>query len=292
MEISPYRVSSGKNFKLKHFFNVPAPNSADKKILKEQLQSDIEKIKKLQDLFFAYDRCALLLLFQGMDAAGKDGAIKHVMSGINPQGVQVIGFRAPSPIEYKHDFLWRHHHAMPERGRIGIHNRSHYEFVTTCKVHPEFVLKENLPGIHSVKDLNKKFWKQRYEQIRQFESTLTGSNLVMLKFYLHLSKEEQKKRLIERIDRPDKNWKFEAADLHARKNWDDYIKAYETAIQETATDQAPWYIIPADDKWFARALIAKILKKTLEQMNMQYPKLSTDAIAMLHEAREKLRAEK
>jgi PPK2 family polyphosphate:nucleotide phosphotransferase len=285
MEISPYRITSGNNFRLKNYFTEPPENSNDKKILKEQLQTDIEKIKSLQDLFFAHDRYALLMLFQGMDAAGKDGAIKHVMSGINPQGVQVVGFRAPSSLEYKHDFLWRHHLAMPERGKIGIHNRSHYEFVTTCQVHPEFVLKENLPNIKSVEDLNKKFWQKRLEQIKQFESMLTGNNLVMLKFYLHLSKGEQKKRLLERIDKPEKNWKFEMADLQAREQWDEYIQVYEQTIAKTATSSAPWYIIPADDKWFARALIAKILKKTLEGLNMRYPKLSAEGLAKLAEAR-------
>lgn len=288
MEISPYRITSGKNFKLKNFFTEPPEDSSDKKVLKEQLLSDIEKIKSLQDLFFAHNRYALLLLFQGMDAAGKDGAIKHVMSGINPQGVQVLGFRAPNSLEYSHDFLWRHHLAMPEQGRIGIHNRSHYEFVTTCQVHPEFILKENLPGINSKEDINKTFWQKRYEHIRKFESMLTDNNLVMLKFYLHLSKGEQKKRLLERIDKPEKNWKFEMADLKAREQWDKYIQVYEKAIAETASPYAPWYIVPADDKWFARALIAKILKKTLEGLELSYPKLSAEGQVKLAEARKQL----
>jgi len=288
MDISKYRITKGSDFKLKDYFTIPPDDSEDKKVLKDQLQSDIEEISKLQALFFAHNRHALLMIFQAMDAAGKDGAIKHVMSGINPQGVQVVGFRVPSAMEYKHDFLWRHHLAMPEQGKMGIHNRSHYEFVTTCKVNPEFVLSERIPGIETVKDIDKKFWNNRYEHIRCFEGTLVESGMVMMKFFLHVSKGEQKKRLLERIDDPNKNWKFEMSDITARNQWNLYMDVYEKAIQETASKSAPWYIIPADDKWFARALIAKILKKTLQGLDMHYPKLNDSALENLIVAKRKL----
>ncbi len=281
MDISKYRVTKGSDFKLKNYFTIPPDDSEDKKVLKEQLHSDIEEISKLQGLFFAHNRHSLLMIFQAMDAAGKDGAIKHVMTGINPQGVQVVGFRAPSSMEYKHDFLWRHHLAMPEQGKMGIHNRSHYEFVITCKVNPEFVLSERIPGIERVNDLSHKFWESRYEHIRNFESTLAYNGMAILKFFLHVSKEEQKNRLLKRIDDPNKNWKFEMEDLKARNLWQDYQKVYEEAIQNTASKEAPWHIIPADDKWFARALIAKILKKALQQLDMQYPKLDEKSLQNL-----------
>jgi len=281
MDISKYRVTKGSDFKLKNYFTIPPEDSEDKKVLKEQLHSDIEEISKLQGLFFAHNRHSLLMIFQAMDAAGKDGAIKHVMTGINPQGVQVVGFRAPSSMEYKHDFLWRHHLAMPEQGKMGIHNRSHYEFVITCKVNPEFVLSERIPGIERVNDLSNKFWESRYEHIRNFESTLAYNGMAILKFFLHVSKEEQKNRLLKRIDDPNKNWKFEMEDLKARNLWQDYQKVYEEAIQNTASKEAPWHIIPADDKWFARALIAKILKKALQQLDMQYPKLDEKSLQNL-----------
>jgi len=291
MDVSKYRVTNGSDFKLSDYQTIPPQNSDEKEILKEQLQSDIEEIAKLQYLLFASDRFAFLMLFQAMDAGGKDGAIKHVMSGINPQGVQVFGFRKPSEMEYNHDFLWRHHQAIPPRGKMGIHNRSHYEFVLSCKVNPEFVLAEKLPGVHSLDDVNDEFWQLRYEQIRQFENLLIGTGLVINKFFLHVSKEEQRKRLLERIEDPHKNWKFELDDLNARSQWKLYQQAYEEAIQQTATKNAPWYIIPADDKWFARALIAKIVKKSLQKLDLKPPGLTPDAKVKLDLARIQLQSE-
>jgi PPK2 family polyphosphate:nucleotide phosphotransferase len=288
MNISKYCVSNGKKFKLENYSTSPPDSSDEKKELKEQLSDDIKEIRKLQELFFAYDRHSILMLFQAMDAAGKDGAINHVMSGINPQGCQVFAFKKPSSEEYKHNFLWRHHKVMPEKGRIGIHNRSHYEFVLSCKINPEFVLLERLPGIKEVGDLSKDFWNQRYKQIVNFESLMAENGSVIMKFFLHVSKDEQKARLIDRIDNKEKNWKFDLADVKARNQWDLYMAAYEEAIAKTAKKSAPWYIIPADDKWFARALIARILKETLKGLDMQYPQLNEEDLEKLQQAKKEI----
>lgn len=285
MDIRHYCVTDGQKFKLKHFATAPPEDSNEKKELKEQLTADIKEIRTLQSLLYADERHSVLMLFQAMDAAGKDGAIKHVMSGINPQGCHVVGFKAPTSREYAFPFLWRHIMAMPERGRIGIHNRSHYEFVLACKVNPEFVLKERLPGIRAVEDLTPAFWKQRYRQIADFEAMLAETGTVQLKFFLHLSREEQRSRLLKRINTPAKNWKFDASDMKARAQWDAYMDAYEEAIRRTAAPHAPWYVIPADDKWFARALIARILKETLQGLDMHYPRLHPDALHRLEQAR-------
>jgi PPK2 family polyphosphate:nucleotide phosphotransferase len=287
MNTTAYKITSGEHFKLKDFKTVPTTD-ADKSELKERIQSDIEEIKKVQELFFADRRYAVLMIFQAMDAAGKDGAIKHVMSGINPQGCNVHAFKAPNSTELAHDFLWRHHQVMPERGKIGIHNRSHYEYVLTCRVNPHFVLNENLPNVRQVADLNKKFWDTRLEQILHFEQRLVESGTLVLKFFLNVSKEEQKKRLLERIDVPAKHWKFDPSDLQSRAKWDEYMYAYQEAIRATSTKQTPWYVIPADDKWYARALIARILKETLQSLDIHYPATSKADMEKLIEARKKL----
>ena len=245
----------------------------------------------LQNQLYASNQGSLLVIFQAMDAAGKDSAIKHTMSGVNPQGCQVYSFKQPSTEEYDHDFLWRHYKALPERGRIGIHNRSHYENVLVTKVHPEYVMNENIPGINSPKDLDKDFWKRRYESIRNFEQHLTNSGTVIIKFFLHLSKDEQKERFLKRIEDTSKNWKFSAADLEERKLWKQYMEAYEEAIEATATPNAPWYIIPADKKWFSRIAISTVIVETLKGMKLKYPKLPEEEAGQLEEIKRMLEEE-
>ena len=208
-----------------------------------------------------------------MDAAGKDSAIAHTMSGLNPQGCQVFSFKQPNSEEYAHDFLWRHYKALPERGRIGIHNRSHYENVLITKVHPELVLNENIPGIDSIKKITDDFWDDRYQSIRSFEKHLYNNGTVIVKFFLNVSKDEQKERFIKRIDDPEKNWKFSATDVKEREFWGDYMKAYEKAIKETATPENSWYVIPADKKWFTRIAISEIILHTIEELKLKYPVL-------------------
>ncbi|NEU07262.1 polyphosphate kinase 2 family protein [Flavihumibacter sp. R14] len=262
-------------------------NDAEK--ILNQFKSEMDE---LQEMLYATNRYSLLIIFQAMDAGGKDSAIEHVMSGINPQGCQVFSFKQPSSEEYEHDFLWRHYKALPEKGRIGIHNRSHYENVLICKVHPEVVLKEGIPGYNSVDDLTEQFWEGRYESIRDFEKHLDRNSTIILKFFLHVSREEQKERFLERIDNPLKNWKFSSFDIEERSHWDEYMQAYEDAINETATDFAPWYIIPADKKWFTRIAISNIIVDRLRSLNLKMPELGPDEIAKLGKTREKLMAEK
>lgn len=230
-----------------------------------------ENLKVYQKKLYAGKASSVLLIFQAMDAAGKDSTISHVMAGINPQGCEVNNFKTPSEEEYQHDFLWRHAAKMPPRGIIGIHNRSHYENVLVCKVHPEYVLDEKIAGFQSVRDLDPAFWKNRYESIRNFEEHLSRNGTIILKFFLHVSKDEQRERFLKRIDNPEKNWKFNASDLSERALWDDYMDAYEEAIQATSTEKAPWYIIPADKKWYARLLVSKIFHEAMEKLNPTFP---------------------
>jgi PPK2 family polyphosphate:nucleotide phosphotransferase len=258
----------------------------------KQLEDDIKRLRKLQEKLYADDRRSVLLVFQAMDAAGKDGTIKHVMSGLNPQGCQVYSFKHPSNEEYDHDFLWRHYKALPERGRIGIFNRSHYENVLICKVHPQYVLSERLPNINSVDDINEEFWQKRYKQIRRFEKNITQNGTVILKFFLHLSKDEQRNRFLERIDNPEKNWKFSFGDINERNYWDEYQTAYEDALSNTSLDEAPWYIVPADNKWFTRAAIANIIADKLESLDLSFPDLPKEEKDKLAAARQQLTNEK
>ena len=248
----------------------------------------IAETSKLEAQLYASNSYSLLIIFQAMDAAGKDSAIAHAMSGINPQGCQVYSFKQPSSEDYDHDFLWRHYKALPERGRIGIHNRSHYENVLVVKVHPELVLKENNPAIKQVEDIDKQFWEQRYESIRNFEKHICNSGTVVIKFFLNVSKQEQKKRFLKRIDNPKKNWKFQASDIAEREHWDEYMKAYEKAINETATDDCPWYVIPADKKWFTRIAISTIIRDTLKKLKLEFPVLPKDEMEKLQEAKQLL----
>jgi PPK2 family polyphosphate:nucleotide phosphotransferase len=282
--INKFKITEGEKFSLNDF---DTAYSADiKKENSEAILKDlIKQTAALQSTLYADNRYALLILFQAMDAAGKDGAIAHTMSGLNPQGCEVYSFKQPSAEELDHDFLWRHHKAVPEFGRIGVHNRSHYENVLVTKVHPELLLNEHLPDIKSVKDANKKFWDHRYETIRSFEEHLFHNGTIIIKFFLHLSKDEQKERFLKRIDDPEKNWKFSAADIRERQFWDDYMKAYEKAIKETSTEHCPWYVLPADKKWFIRIAISTIILDTLKSLKLEYPVLPKAEKDKLEEAK-------
>ena len=255
---------------------------------RKKLKQDIKRVSKLQHRLYAGNRYAVLLIFQAMDAAGKDGTIKHVMSGINPQGCYVFSFKTPSEEELDHDFLWRTNLHLPRRGKIGIFNRSYYEEVLITRVHPEFIVKQNIPGIYSKADIDGDFWERRYQHINNFEKHQADSGTVILKFFLHLSKEEQKARFLSRIDDARKNWKFTMSDIKERKMWDSYQDAFEKAINKTSTGWAPWYIIPADHKWFMRTAVCDILASTLEKLDLHYPRISDEQKKNLEQARELL----
>jgi len=240
---------------------------------------------------YAYSKHSVLIILQAMDAAGKDGAVKHIMSGFNPLGVKVYSFKAPNSTELDHEYLWRHQLALPARGEIAIHNRSHYENVLVTKVHPEWILNENIPGIDSVKKIDDAFWKKRYKQIKRFEKNLAENGTVILKFFLHVSKKEQKKRFLERIEDPAKNWKFSLSDLKERAHWDAYQKAYETVLSETSMNVAPWFVIPADDKWYARLAMAEIIASEFAKLDMNYPTVSPAQKEELQKAKVQLLAE-
>lgn len=287
---SKFRVKNGKKFSLKDF-DPGYANSFKKGDTKDVLAGLIEETFDLQTELYAANKYALLIIFQAMDAAGKDSAIAHTFSGLNPQACQVYSFKQPSTEDYEHDFLWRHYKALPERGRIGIHNRSHYENVLVTKVHPELILNEDLPGIDDVKDIDGRFWARRYESIRGFENHLTDNGTVIIKFFLNVSKHEQKKRFLKRIDDPKKNWKFSASDIEERKHWNDYMDAYEKAIQETASDNCPWYVIPADRKWFTRIAISSVILQTLKDLKLKYPVLPKEEKEKLDESKKLLERE-
>ncbi len=282
-----YLVKPGKKIKMADF-DTDYNGHLDKEVGKSELDRVKEELAKYQEVLYAADSRAVLIIFQAMDAAGKDGAIAHVMSGLNPQGCQVYSFKTPNAEEYDHDFLWRHYKALPERGRIGIHNRSHYENVLVCKVHPEYILSERLPKYTSVDKIDKDFWKNRYESIRNFERHLTNNGVVILKFFLHVSKDEQKKRFLDRIEDPAKNWKFSSGDIKERALWDEYMKAYEEALNETSTDEAPWYVIPADKKWYTRLAVSQIIAEKLESLDLQFPKLPKAEVEALAGYKEQL----
>ena len=268
----PFRVSKGKDFRLKDVDpgDTLSFTSEDKPKAREALATGVATLAELQDKLYAQDRWALLLIFQAMDAAGKDGAIKHVMSGVNPQGVQVFSFKQPSPEELDHTFLWRCQKVMPERGRIGIFNRSYYEEVLVVRVHPSLLDYQKLPP----GPRDQSFWDARFEDINTQELHLVRNGTIVLKFFLHLSKAEQKRRFIARLDEPDKNWKFSAGDVEERQYWDEYQAAFEDVLSHTSTEWAPWYAIPADDKWAARTLVADIVASSIQALKMEYPKIS------------------
>jgi len=284
-----YRIENGKHFRLKD--HDPADThglgSELKPQAKELLADGVKELTKLQDVLAAQDRWGLLLIFQAMDAAGKDGTIKHVMSGVNPQGVDVWSFKQPSEEELRHGYLWRTNRVIPARGQIGIFNRSYYEELLVVRVHPESLANEKLPKSLVTKHI----WQERFEDINNFERYATRNGIAVRKFFLHLSKKEQKRRFLERLDTPDKNWKFSAADVKERGYWDAYQEAYEDVIRHTASAYAPWYVVPADNKWFTRLVVAQAVVDALKGMNLKYPKLTGEAKAALADARRQLENE-
>lgn len=264
-----YRVEDGKNFRLKDYDPADTGGWHAKERAEEALQQGVARLAELQDRLYAQDRWAVLLIFQGMDAAGKDGAIKHVMSGVNPEGCQVYSFKVPTEAELRHDFLWRTTLALPQRGHIGIFNRSYYEEVLIVRVHPEVLKAEKIPPSLVTKNL----WGERFEDIRSFERHLARDGTVIRKFFLNLSKKEQKRRFFARLDQPEKNWKFSAADIHERECWDDYMNAYEEMIINTASKYAPWYAVPADNKWLTRLVVSSVIVDALEELDLSYPEV-------------------
>jgi PPK2 family polyphosphate:nucleotide phosphotransferase len=286
--VRPYRINDGKRFRLKDWD--PADTAGlkeEKKRAKEILSTGVQMLADLQNKLYAQDRWGVLLIFQAMDAAGKDGTIKHVMSGVNPQGVQVYSFKSPSAEELDHDFLWRTTRCLPEQGRIGIFNRSYYEEVLAVRVHPEFLANQKLPP----RLVTKRIWEERFESIADLEKHLARNGMVILKFFLNVSRKEQKKRFMERLDLPEKNWKFSEADAKERQRWKDYMAAYEDTIRHTATPWAPWYVVPADNKWFSRLVVAAAIIDTLERLDLHYPKVDDAKKKELAAARKLLRTE-
>jgi len=282
----PFRITGGGRFRLRDV----APDetlglkSEDKPRAKEALANGIEVLAELQDKLYAQDKWAVLLIFQAMDAAGKDGAIKHVMSGVNPQGCQVFSFKAPSAEDLDHDYLWRCMKCLPNRGHIGIFNRSYYEETLVVRVHPDFLAKQKIPPSL----IGKKIWKERFQDIRSFERYLARNGIVVIKFFLHVSKKEQKRRFLERADRPEKNWKFSASDMAERNHWDEYQDAYEDMIRNTATKECPWYVVPADNKWFTRVVVAAAVIDTLAGLKLAYPEVGPDKLKEIAAAKRAL----
>jgi len=285
IKISEFRVPEGETVKLDQWPTQVRPVYKSKKKYEESLAKQVEELSKQQQLHYASNRYAVLLIFQAMDAAGKDGAIKHVMSGINPQGCQVFSFKHPSATELEHDFLWRTTQALPERGRIGIFNRSYYEEVLIVRVHPEILKAQGIPdGLVNDKGI----WPERYQSIKGIENHLHRNGTRIIKFFLHLSEEEQRKRFLERIDDPDKNWKFSLADMQERKFWKQYMQAYEECMSATSTNDAPWYVVPADDKENARLIISEVILETFRSLKLSYPKPSADHLKELKTIRKQL----
>jgi PPK2 family polyphosphate:nucleotide phosphotransferase len=279
-----YRINDGKHFQLKDYDPADTGRWRSVDQAKEQLQKDIARMEDLQDKLYAQDRWAVLLIFQAMDAAGKDGTIKHVMSGVNPEGCQVTSFKTPSDTDLQHDFLWRTNEHLPERGHIGIFNRSYYEEVLVVRVHPPIRESQKIPPSLVTKDI----WKERFEDIHCFEQHMTRNGTVIRKFFLHLSKKEQKKRFLARLDDPDKNWKFSEADIRERDCWDDYQDAYEDMIRHTTSKHAPWYVVPADNKWFTHLVVAAAIVETLEDLNLSYPEVDAQKRKQIQAARKLL----
>ena len=284
----PYRIDHGKNFRLKDFDPASTSHVHSKEHAKELLEKGIAEMSEFQDKLYAQDRWAVLLIFQAMDAAGKDGAIKHVMSGVNPQGCQVFSFKTPSSEDLNHDFLWRTTKCLPERGHIGIFNRSYYEEVLVVRVHPEILKNERLPD----ELVTKKIWEERFEDITCFENYLSHNGVVVRKFFLNVSRAEQKRRFLERLQTPEKNWKFSAGDVRERACWDDYMTAYEEMIAATSTSQSPWYVVPADNKWYTRLVVAAAIVDTLKQLKPAYPKVDPGKRKELQAARAELEKRK
>ena len=283
METSKFKVSPGKKVKLSDYQTDYSGDIESKKDAGKLLKANIKKMAELQDRLYAHDRYGLLIIFQAMDAAGKDSTIKHVMSGVNPQGTQVFSFKQPSAEELDHGYLWRVAKAVPERGRIGIYNRSHYEDVLVVRVH-DLIKSQKIPE----KFIDNDIWKKRFGQIKNFEKYLYENGIITIKFFLHISKNEQRKRFLRRLDTPSKNWKFSAADLKERESWDDYQECYEEALAATSTDYAPWFITPADKKWFTRLVVSSVIIDTLQGLNLRYPELDENQKKNLNAYREQL----
>lgn len=289
-----FRANPGKSIRLKDhdtgWAQTDELKELGKDVIRERAQQildeNLQELAQAQELLYADDRYSLLIVFQAMDAAGKDGTIKHVMSGVNPQGCQVFSFKKPSDEELDHNFLWRYSKCLPERGRIGIFNRSYYEDVLVVKVHPELLEKKLPPGKRG-----KKFWRERYDDINAFERHLTRNGTVILKFFLHVSKDTQRQRFLERLERPEKYWKFSTADLEERGYWDDYMQAYEDAISATSTEEAPWYVVPADHKWITRAVVADVVTTAIRNLDLRFPEPTESHLQQIAAAREKLRQE-
>ena len=279
-----YRIEDGKHFRLKDCDPSETGHIRSQEQAKEQLQKDVARMEDLQAKLYAQDRWAVLLIFQAMDAAGKDGTIKHVMSGVNPEGCQVTSFKTPSDTELQHDFLWRSNEHLPERGHIGIFNRSYYEEVLVVRVHPPVLAGEKLPPSLVTKDI----WTERFEDIHSFERHMARNGTVIRKFFLHLSKKEQKKRFLARLDEPEKHWKFSEADIHERDYWDRYQDAYEDMIRHTASKHAPWYVVPADNKWFTHLVVSAAIVETLEKLHLSYPEVDAQKRKEIETARKLL----
>ncbi|QYN50538.1 MULTISPECIES: PPK2 family polyphosphate kinase [Apibacter] len=269
--IDDFRVIEGKSVNLKNY-TTQSPENFKKN--KKEIKKIIKSIDYYQNILNAENKQSLLIILQGIDAAGKDSSIRAIMTGVNPQGVNVSSFKTPSSLEYEHDYLWRHIIKMPERGKIEIFNRSHYENVLVCKVHPEFILNEKIPTINSVKDINDGFFEKRYEEIKNFENRMFNNGTRIIKFFLNISKDEQKKRFIKRINEKEKNWKFSASDLKERKFWNEYQKAFAMAFEKTSTENCPWFIVPFDNKSYGQLIMAYIINETLKSMNPKYPEVN------------------
>ena len=275
MTLEKYRFDGTGTFDIKAFATAPPDEFKNKKDkIKEDIEHNIKTLSKVQEHLAAQKQYSVLIIFQGMDAAGKDSMIEHVMSGINPQGTTVVSFKVPTELELSHDFLWRIHNAFPAGGELTVFNRSQYEEVLVDRVHPELLLKENLPGIDSVSDVHDDLWTERFNDINALEAYARRNGILLLKFFLHISKAEQKGRFLKRIEIPEKNWKFSLADIRERRYWDDYQKAYQEAIQHTATKKNPWYIIPSDDKWYSRLAVSQIINREVTALQLKYPVIS------------------
>jgi PPK2 family polyphosphate:nucleotide phosphotransferase len=283
---TPYRSTGRGTFRLKDIDPADTRGLRSKERAQAALREGVELLSEMQERLYAQDRWALLLVFQAMDAAGKDGTIEHVMSGVNPQGCQVFSFKSPSPEELDHDYLWRTTRCLPERGRIGIFNRSYYEEVLVVRVHPELLEHQRIP--QPLLNGNGNIWKNRFEEIRNFERYLAQNGTAILKFFLHVSKEEQRRRFLRRLDEPEKNWKFSVKDARERIHWKEYQKAYEDMIRHTAADHAPWYVVPADHKWFTRVVVAAAIAVALDDLNLKFPKVGASQRKELQAAREVL----
>jgi PPK2 family polyphosphate:nucleotide phosphotransferase len=285
---NPFRIDHGKKFRLKDFDPSSTMHIQSKQQAKQLLDKGIAEMAEFQDMLYAQDQWAVLLIFQAMDAAGKDGAIKHVMSGVNPQGCQVYSFKAPSSEDLNHDFMWRTSKCLPERGHIGIFNRSYYEEVLVVRVHSDILKNERIP----VELAGKNIWQDRFEDIKNFEKYLSHNGVVVRKFFLNVSKSEQKRRFLERLETPEKNWKFSAADVRERECWDDYMTAYEEMISATSTSHSPWYVVPADNKWYTRLVVAAAIVDTLQELKLSYPKVDPEKRKQLQAARAELERRK